>query len=65
MQAFLVALLLFPLLLHSHILVNRKSQPEKASLGSQLSKAKDKTPLDNPIMVLKVNDCTLKHSTQS
>jgi len=56
MQAFLFALLFFPLLLHSYILVNRKSQLEQVSLESQLSKAKNEIPLDNPIVVPEVDD---------
>jgi hypothetical protein len=68
MQAFLFALLLFPLLLHSYVLFKRKSLPEhasldKASLESPLSNVKNETLSDNPIVVLNVDDSTFKHST--
>jgi hypothetical protein len=67
MRVFLFALLFFPLLLHSYVLlVKRKSPLEQSLLDSQLSEAeaKNETPSDNLTRVLKVDDSTLKHSTQ-
>jgi hypothetical protein len=64
MQVLLYALLFFPLLLHSYVIVKRNPQPKKALLlDSHRSKADNEMPLDSPIMALEVDACMLKHPT--
>lgn len=59
MQYFLFVLLFLPLLLHSFVLVKRKSEPDLALIDShQLSQVKNERSSDNPTVVVKVDHCT-------
>ena len=64
MQYFLFVLLFFPFLLHSYVLVKRKSQPDSALLDShQPFQVKSERSLENPTVVVNVDRGTIFSSS--